>query len=139
MVKYKYGPLIYITEGMEDDEGNYYWGGSPPVGYDDSGIPVDKNGLQCLDIQCPLHPGWEPYEVEFNHVLSHRLPTLKHFRQWFDDNFLEITDYQIKKYILKWWFRRAPLDTPYYNEILKKYSSVEELLEAVWPQEEQTS
>ena len=66
MEKYRYGPLIFVTKGMDEEEGNYFWAGDPPVGYDETGVPVDKNGFQCVDIQCPLHPGYEPVETEFN-------------------------------------------------------------------------
>ena len=138
MEKYKYGPLEYITKGMDDDEGNYYWNGLPPVGYDKVGIPIDQNGNQCLDISCPLHPSWEPYEAEYSGVLAYNIPTINHFRHWFDENFLEISDEQTKRYILKWWHARALTSTPFYAELLKKYSSVEEIMEAVWPDEQQS-
>ena len=38
--KYSYGPLIYNTTADEDDSGNFYWNGMPPVGYDDMDIPT---------------------------------------------------------------------------------------------------
>ena len=138
MEKYKYGPLIYITAGMDDDEGNFYWNGLPPVKYDESGIPVDINGMQCLPIESPLHPGWEPFETEYSTILAHNIPTISHYKQWFDDNFLEISDSQIKKYILKWWHTRTLTNTPFYAELLKRYSSIEEIQEAVWPDEQQS-
>ena len=44
MEKYKYGPLVYNTTTDEDDSGNFYWNGMPPVGYDSMKIPIDPNG-----------------------------------------------------------------------------------------------
>jgi len=35
---YKYGPLVYNTPDSEEDTGNYYWSGSPPVGYDSARV-----------------------------------------------------------------------------------------------------
>ena len=139
MEKYKYGPLIYITEGMDDSKGNYFWSGSPPVGYDESGIPIDKNGSQCLDISCPLHPAWEPTETIYNETLKLDIPTIEHFRQWFDDNFLIISDDQVKRYIIRWWSAEASRNNYHaYLNVLQNYSSVEEIQEAAWPQEELT-
>lgn len=136
MEKYKFGPLVYVTSGMDDSEGNYFWAGLPPVGYDESGIPVDQNGLQCLDISCPLHPSWEPTETTRNEVLKSDIPSIKHFRQWFEDNFLIISDDQIKRYIMKWWSAYAMKNNyQAYTDVLQNYSSVEEILEAVWPDE----
>lgn len=137
MEKYKYGPLVYVTADMSGDEGNYYWTGTPPVGYDESGIPIDRYGYQCLDITCPLHPAWEPTETTFNEVLKWDIPTLDYTRQWFNDNFLIISDDQLKKYIIKWWSARAKR-TNYraYANVLHNYSSLEEIQEAVWQHEE---
>ena len=136
MEKFKYGSLIYVTPGMDDSEGNYFWAGLPPVKYDESGIPIDKNGMQCLDISCPLHPGWEPTETMYNEVLKSDIPSIDYTRHWFDDNFLEIRDDQLKRYIIRWWSARASRDNYYaYSEVLQNYSSIEEVQEAVWPDE----
>ena len=147
MEKYKYGPLIYVsytlnTNGVEngnESEGNYFWTGPPPVGYDDSGIPIDRDGNQCLDLSCPLHPAWEPTETIYNETLKSDIPSIEHFRKWFDNNFLIISDDKIKRYIIRWWSARASRDNYYaYSEILQNYSSVEEIQEAVWPDEPQS-
>ena len=134
MEKFRYGPLIYITFGMNDDEGNYYWNGLTPVGYDEMGVPVDKNGDQCLDVSCPIHPAHEPQTTEYCEVLSSELPTLDSFKAWFDNNFLIVTDEQLKRWIIRWWARytRRTHSELYYH-VINKYSSVEEIKEAVWP------
>ena len=68
MEQYKYGPLVYNTANSDDDSGNYYWSGEPPVGYDNEKIPVDSRGFQCLDaVQCPLHPGYTVTEENTEH------------------------------------------------------------------------
>ena len=134
MEKYKYGPLLYVTQGMDDEEGNYYWAGSPPVGYDSSGIPIDKNGNQCLDISCPLHPGWEPEDTVYSIVLLDDIPTVDSYLQWFEANFLIVSKKQIKSWIIQRWARKNR-GTTMYNEILNTYSSVEEIMEEVWPDE----
>ena len=139
MEKYKYGPLIYVTKGMNEDEGNFFWAGPPPVGYDEMGIPIDESGLQCLDISCPLHPGWEPTELVQNEFLKWDVPTLEYTRQWFEDNFLVISDYQLKKCIIKCWHTQALKEGYGFNtvrKILKQYSSVEQIMEAAWPDEQ---
>ena len=137
--QFKYGPLIYIHPTSIDEEGNYFWNGSPPVGYDNSGIPIDNQGNQCLDISCPLHPGFQPTETVFSEALQSDIPTIKHFRHWFDENFLQISDEQIKRYIIKWWSTQASRDKrDLYTNVLHNYSSVEEIMEAVWPDEQQS-
>jgi hypothetical protein len=47
-MKYRYGPLIWNCTTDEDESGNYFWPGLPPVGYDKIGIPIDDRGYQCL-------------------------------------------------------------------------------------------
>jgi len=139
MEKYKFGPLVYVTGAMDESEGNYFWAGLPPVGYDESGVPIDKNGLQCLDISCPLHPSWEPTETVFSEVLQFNIPSIEYFKSWFEDNFLIISDDQVKRYIIRWWRTKAFRDNfRSYNQVLQNYSSVEEIQEAAWPDEPQS-
>ena len=54
MEKFKYGPIIYNCVDEEDDSGNYYWAGEPPVAYDQWGVPVDRHGKQTLPLDCPF-------------------------------------------------------------------------------------
>ena len=70
--KFKYGPLVYNCFGEDDDSGNYWWAGAPPVAYEEpSGpfrMPVDEYGNQCLPGNCILHPNcsideWESFEL----------------------------------------------------------------------------
>jgi hypothetical protein len=138
MEKYRFGPLVYASPDMGDTEGNYFWTGNPPVGYDEFGVPIDKNGHQCLDIACPLHPAWKPplSEQVYNHGLRVFLPTLEFTRSWFDDNFLEISDLQLKKILVK--RLRRSVRPREYMYIVERYSSVEEIMEAAWPDEPQS-
>ena len=32
--KFRYGPLVFNSFGEEDDSGNYWWPGNPPVAYE---------------------------------------------------------------------------------------------------------
>ena len=91
MEKCSYGPLIYNTTADEDDSGNFYWNGIPPVGYDDMDIPIDPNGNQCLPFEYPLHPNHSVNNVEYNNWLEDELPTWDSFEEWFDDNFINVT------------------------------------------------
>ena len=139
MEKYKFGPLVYVTGVMDDSEGNYFWAGLPPVGYDEFGVPIDKNGLQCLDISCPLHPAWTPTETSYSEILKTDIPSIEYTKKWFEDNFLIISDDQVKRYIMKWWSARASRDNYHaYLNVLQNYSSIEEVQEAVWPDEQQS-
>lgn len=135
--KFTYGPLIFVTQGMDEDEGNYYWNGSPPVGYDSEGIPIDKNGFQCLDISCPLHPGYTSEETKYNNITQCDLPTVNSYRKWFDDNFLIVSDSQIKKYIFKSWVNNNKGSNTYFK-LLSEYKNVDEIIGAIW-QDEMTS
>ena len=133
---YKYGPLVYITQGMDESLGNYYWGGNPPIGYDETKIPIDKDGHQCLDILCPLHPLFIPVgaDIWFSTVLESPLPTIDCFKGWFEDNMLVIDDTKIKKYILRWYAFQQRKSDKYY-ELIKSCSSVEEVIGRIWPDE----
>ena len=56
MEKFKYGPLIWNSANEDDESGNYFWNGKPPVDYDREGIPLHDEGMQCLPIDSPDHP-----------------------------------------------------------------------------------
>lgn len=132
--KFKYGPLVYNCFGEEDDSGNYWWAGNPPVAYEaESGpyrIPVDSNGNQCLPGECILHPNCRVEEWETDKPLSD-VPSLAWCRSWFEDNFLVISDYQVCKYILRWyWWNKQ-----YQNE-WQEFSAgktVDEMIGEIWP------
>ncbi len=137
MEKYKYGPLVYITVNDTDEDGNFYWGGNPPVGYDEMGIPIDQNGHQCLSIESPLHPGYEPKNPQFNDTLNDDIPSLEEVRTWFDELFLIVSDYQIKKYILRWYsLKRASYKSTNYRNLLAEHLSVNEMIDRIWPDEQ---
>jgi len=131
---FKYGPLRYIIDLEEDEEGNYYWPGLPPVGYDDIGIPIDENGNQCLPGETILHLNYVPTETEWCDLLQVELPTLDSVRPWFEDNFLVVTNKDLCRYIFKWyWWNYHNSDS--YKALIesKSFSSVQEIMEAVWP------
>ena len=136
METYKYGPIVFIIQGMDESLGNFHWGGNPPVGYDEYNIPIDKNGNQCLDISCPIHPMYHPTAgtVVFNEALDTHIPTIDSFKTWFVDNFLEIDDTKAKKYILRWYSFQQRKSTKYY-ELQQSCSSVEEVIGRLWPDE----
>lgn len=133
MEKYKYGPLVFNTVDTDDDDsGNFYWGGLVPVGYDELGIPIDHRGFQCLDLSCPLHPSFVPQQTEKNHVLETYLPVPELVKDWFTDNFLEISDWQVCYYILRWYnYQQDKSDA--YLKIVTECNSIEEVIERAWP------
>ncbi len=131
--KFKYGPLIYNSINDESDEGNYWWPGNPPVAYEaESGpfrIPVDANGNQCLPGESILHPNcrvekWESFELC-------KIPSLSWCREWFEDNFLIVSDYDICRYILRW------CDWNYQHKEVwkdhKKNKTIDEMIGEIWP------
>ena len=137
MEKYKYGPLVYITVNDTDEDGNFYFFVNPPVGYDEMGIPIDQNGHQCLSIESPLHPGYEPKNPQFNDTLNDDIPSLEEVRTWFDELFLIVSDYQIKKYILRWYsLKRASYKSTNYRNLLAEHLSVNEMIDRIWPDEQ---
>ena len=129
---FKYGPLRYIIDLEDDQSGNYYWPGLPPVGYDDIGIPIDENGNQCLPGDSILHLNYVPTETEWCEILQVDLPTLASVRAWFEDNFLVVTDKDLCKYIFRWYAWNHS-NTVRYSELIHEYSNVQEIMEAVWP------
>ena len=136
--KFVYGPLIYNHFGDDDDSGNYWWPGSKPVGYEqESGpyrIPVDAKGFQCLDGESILHPNCRVEEFEYNEVFDHDIPKLEWCRKWFEENFLIVSDKLIIKYIFRWHVQNTLCnDNNNWKHLLEKYKSVEEIMEAAWP------
>ena len=130
--KFKYGPLVYNSISDESDEGNYWWPGNPPVAYEaESGpfrIPVDANGNQCLPGESILHPNcrvekWESFELC-------KIPSLSWCREWFEDNFLIVSDYDICRYILRWcnWNYQSNLEWVAF----KKNKTIDELINEIW-------
>ena len=137
MEKFKYGPLIWNCFTEDDESGNYYWNGSPPVGYDDDGIPIDQEGMQCLPIESPVHPSWicDKDKLEFNNFLGFKIPSIVSTREWFDANFLIVSDTQCKKYIIR-WIRKNQYGTSGFYDMVRDSSSLREMMDRVWPQDE---
>lgn len=136
MEKFKYGPLIWNCFSEEDESGNYYWNGNPPVEYDHDGIPVDADGLQCLPIESPVHPSWtaDNVELEYNDFLEFKIPTIEGTREWFDDNFLIVSDIQCKKYIIK-WIRKHRRGTSGVAKLAQRASNLVDIMDILWPQD----
>lgn len=134
--KFTYGPLVYNCFGDDDDSGNYWWPGNPPVGYEEETgpyrIPVDAEGNQCLPGESILHPNCRVEEFEYNETLEDDLPSLAWCRTWFEDNFLEIDNWTVCKYILRW--QNHNFENSESWQIFKsRFTSVPELMEALWP------
>ena len=100
--KFKYGPLIWncIGEEEDDEEGNYYWPGNPPVAYDEWDLPVDKDGKQCLPLSSPFHPHYvftdtitTKYGIKFP-------ASLKDYKEWLSNNFLVFDELAVKRNII---------------------------------------
>lgn len=137
MEKFKYGSLIWNCVNEDDESGNYFWNGNPPVAYDDDGIPVDEEGMQCLPVQSPVHPSWpgDNATLEYNDFLEFEIPTIDSTRDWFNDNFLVITDRQCKKYIIR-WIRNYERNRPGFHKMTQGASSLTDMMDRVWPQDE---
>ena len=108
-----YGPLIYAKDFFEDDGiANYFWPGSPPVGYNNLGIPIDEEGMECLDLRCPLHPSRMPLksEMEYNEYLGFSIPSYYPYIDWLKQNNLSCTPEQAKKLLFKWILNKSNND-----------------------------
>ena len=132
MEKYRYGPLVYNSTTDEDDSGNFYWNGMPPVGYDEMGIPIDPNGNQCLPFECPLHPNHSPTNFKYNEWLEDELPTWESFEEWFDDNFINVSVRSIYLFILRWYsLQGEKLDNLYEKS---SHHSIQQMIDLAWPE-----
>ena len=136
MEQYKYGPLVYNTSESDEETGNFYWNGLAPVGYDDLGIPIDSSGFQCLDLVCPIHPGFTAIECEkeSNEFLGVSIPTISSFREWFSDQFLEVTDRDLALFVLRWIDFQNESE-PCSQVLYRKCATmdIEDIIDAVWP------
>ena len=142
----KYGPLVYATDYFEEDVNvNYYWPGDPPTGYNERGIPVDANGLECLDLESPFHPNWIPKKekLEHNEFIGFSIPKWQCYQQWLQDNHLGCTDEQAKKFLFKWILDRSTppmrfrsvLHTNIIRKIKESDLSVDEFIKKVYENE----
>lgn len=95
--KFTYGPIVWSTYTYP--EGNYLYGGKQPVAYDEMGIPIDEDGLQCLSHNCILHPHYKGL-MEYNDVVNAQIPQLDFARSWFETNYLKVSDDELKNFIL---------------------------------------
>jgi hypothetical protein len=100
--KFKYGPLIWNCVGrdVEDDENNYYWPGSPPVAYDEMGLPVDKDGRQCLPLDCPFHPHHSFKDFITSKYGATFPASFKDYEDWLDKNFIVFDKATVKRNIV---------------------------------------
>ena len=130
-MKYRYGPIVWNCSSDEDESGNYFWPGLPPCAYDDSGIPIDIHGKQCLPTQSIVHPNYEPTDTFYSDVVCDDLPTIEAARQWLDDNFLIVTDRQVAKFIIRWYELRVRNITN-WNNIVRTYKTRDRLVDAIW-------
>ena len=132
--KFTYGPLIYNCFGEDDDSGNYWWAGNPPVAYEqESGpfrIPVDADGNQCLPGESILHPNCR-VEV-FEEIEDFSFPSLAWCREWFEDNFLEVDDALICRYILR-WMNNEYKNSQRWIDFRKQFNDIESMSKAIWP------
>ncbi len=133
MEKFKYGPLIWNCINEDDESGNYFWNGKPPVEYDRMNIPIDEEGMQCLPIASPVHPTWQPDEKQFvfNDFLRVKIPSINQAKEWFDDNFLVITEKKIMKYIYKWCTRNLR-ENKKFLDLVRNAESFEEVTQHIW-------
>tara|TARA_R100000008_G_scaffold81904_1_gene65594 strand:- start:1125 stop:1544 length:420 start_codon:yes stop_codon:yes gene_type:complete len=134
--KFKYGPLVFNYPDAEDDTGNYWWPGLPPVGYDDARIPIDKLGLQCLPLQSPVHPQYTPVDSQHNRELDIYLPSIEEWKSWFDSEFIDISDHRIKREILKWLVKDYTRLSEKFTKAQAKCNTLDELVEIVWQPDE---
>ena len=132
--KFRYGPLVYNCFGDDDDSGNYWWSGSPVVGYEQPEgvwkIPIDELGNQCLPGECILHPCCRVEEWTEHSILG-SIPSLEWCRSWFEDNFLIIDDYTVCRYIVRWmWYNNKNKNE--YKRFFKG-KRLEEVISEIWP------
>ncbi len=132
--KFRYGPLVYNCFGEEDDSGNYWWPGNPPVAYEQPEgvwkIPIDAQGNQCLPGECILHPCCRVEEWTTHSVLD-KIPSLDWCREWFEENFLVIQDHQVCRYILRWCWHNYQ-----YEDKWQEFSAgktVDQMIGEIWP------
>ena len=134
--KYIYGPLMWNVIDHDDDSGNYWWNGSAPVDYDEMKIPIDSLGLQCLPLSCPVHPNYSIKDSVFNEQIKDYLPSFKEWEDWFDINFIEIDKHRIKREILRWYVKDPDRVSKDFYELQKNIENLDEMVDAVWPQDE---
>ena len=132
--KYTYGPLVYNHFGDDDDSGNYWWNGKPIVGYEQPEgiwkIPVDEDRNQCLPGESILHPCCRVERFTSHPVLGD-VPELDWCREWFEDNFLIVSDWDVCRYILRWYNNTHGSEE--FWQHWKRGKTVEQMIGEIWP------
>lgn len=131
-MRIQYGPLIYITE--QNESGNYSYTGNDPVAYNSLGIPVDEFGVECLESDCPLHPFFTDSRRYWSDYLEDYIPTVQTWKQWFEANFIEISEDRCKREIVRALVKRYELTNKTHKLVLFKNRSVDEMVDILWPQ-----
>jgi len=126
---FKYGPLTWAS--IEDDSGNYYYPGIPPVGYDKQGIPIDEKGLQCLDLHCPVHPEYQPVDASYYPAIKDFLPSVEEWESWFEQNFITIDTPRIQREIIR-WYAKQPTVSQEFKHLAKNSSSIAEIAQFIF-------
>ena len=131
--KFRYGPLIFNHLSEDDDSGNFWWPGNPPVAYEQPTgvyrIPIDEYGNQCLPGESILHPNcrveeWETFE-------PFKVPSLSWCKEWFEDNFLIVSDYDVCRYILRWCGYNYNMNSEFSS--WRKNKTIDEMIGEIWP------
>ena len=93
--------------------------------------------MQCLPIESPVHPSWrgDKEKLEYNSFLGFNIPSIDSTREWFDANFLIVSDKQCKKYIIR-WIRMNRKALPGFAKKTAGASCLVEMMDRVWPQDE---
>jgi len=131
--KFKYGPLLWNHVDDEDDSGNYWWSGLAPVNYDETGIPVDEKGFQCLPLSSPVHPAYTLKHSVFNSALQDHLPSFAEWQSWCDENFINIDETRIKREILRWYSKCDSGRSKQFYTLQQRAKSLNEMVDLVWP------
>ena len=126
---FRYGPLTWAS--IEDDSGNYYYSGSPPVGYDKQGIPIDEQGLQCLDLRCPVHPNYQPVNAFYYPSINDFLPSVEEWEEWFKAEYISIDTERIQREIIRWYLKQKPISKE-FEHLARNSSSIAEIAQFIF-------
>ena len=94
--------------------------GKVKVFFPKDNIPIDAKGLQCLPMSSPVHPAYALKHSVFNPLIKDHLPSIDEWRQWFDEQFIEIDDARIKREILRWYAKNTKQLTPEFISLYSK-------------------
>ena len=77
------------------------------------------------------HPDYQMKDAQFCAAIHDYLPTVKEWTEWFEKEFIDITEERCQREIVR-WYNKQSLQTKEFQELASNCSSIAELAEKIF-------